>query len=495
MTYFVMALALVLGFTQCKKEQTAPQNETEGVRITLTVDGGSSNSKVAVNPYAQVGYATVTFEEGDVIYVGNNGAYCGYLQFDGTNFTGTIDDTNLSESDYLHFYFMGNKGTTSQPSKVYITDQTSKYPVISYEHSKELYKSGVTAYSAKLKNYCAIAKFPLSGSGTNNDVYVRGMYNTVTVNFAANNYASSTTGSPYSFSKEGNGTIKLHSESETEKWAILLEQDAVTADLLADGFEATTVSVPAIEPNTYHASDIAATSLTAGSKVCYSFTVDNKGSVVRFSKGNLQYKSDEGWQLADNQYNYIGGWNTSSWVDLFGWGTWGSGKNPLNTSTSAGDYSWSTDFQGTLDGHNDWRTLTSAEWSYVFNSRTTPSGHRYVRANVCSKNGVILLPDNWSDDTYTLNNYNTTNSGYGGNTINATDWDTLENAGCVFLTTSGNRNGTSLLNVGSVGYYWSSTVHNGTHANSVYFYSEWGGGTQPAYQFYKYCGCLVRLVR
>ena len=125
---FLMALALVLGLTQCKKEK--PQ--TQGVRITLDVDGG--NSKVDVNPTGGGTYATVTFQNGDIIYVGNNGSYCGYLQHNGTHFTGSINDASLSEGDYLHFYFMGNKGTTSQPSSVNITDQTSKYPVISYAH-------------------------------------------------------------------------------------------------------------------------------------------------------------------------------------------------------------------------------------------------------------------------------------------------------------------------------------------------------------------------
>ena len=72
--YFVMALALVLGFTQCKKDQPTPQ--TQGVRITLNVDGGNNNSRVIVNPtgHTNPDYATVTFEEGDVIYVGYNNA-------------------------------------------------------------------------------------------------------------------------------------------------------------------------------------------------------------------------------------------------------------------------------------------------------------------------------------------------------------------------------------------------------------------------------------
>ena len=485
MTLIVMALAMVLGFTQCKKEQPVPQNENqaEGVRITLNL--GDDNSKVVVTPgfyNSETGetYAKVEFEAGDVIYVGNNGAYCGYLEYNGSTnkFEGEVTPT--SEDDYLHFYFMGNKGAKSQPSSVSITDQTSKYPVISYAHSSDLYNSEVDSYSARLENYCAIAKFPLSGEGTTNTVYVRGMNNTVEIDFTANNAASSEEGTPYTFKKEGNGTIKLHSENATEKWAILLEQGAVTADLLADGFEATTVSVPAIVSNTYHASDIAATSLTAGSKVCYSFTVDDKGSVVRFSKGNLQYNgSTSEWGFAENQYNYTGTWNASSWVDLFGWGTWGYGKDPLNTSGNSDHYSWSSDFQGTLDGHNDWRTLSKTEWSNLCSPST------YGMATVNGIPGVIILPNGFSSSI------NTDHTSWGNNTIDESTWTSnYEAAGAVFLPAAGWRTGTTVNDVGDNGCYWSSTP-NGYKAYEVdfvynYLYSYDAGQT---------AGMSVRLVR
>ena len=256
MTYFVMAMALVLGFTQCKKEQPTPQSQ--GVRITLNVNGGASTvsaaggSKVIVNPNAPEGYATVTFEENDVIYVGNNGHYCGYLEYDGTNFTGTISDDNLSADDYLHFYFMGNKGEKSQPSSVNISDQTEKYPVISYAHSNEFYGS-TESYTANLQNYCAIVKFTTTDIDA--DITIKGMKNTVAVDFSVNNAASSVgiNHNPYTTSMTGEGDIILHAESNTERWAILLEQAEVgNATVTADGYFDGTCNVPEIANNTYH---------------------------------------------------------------------------------------------------------------------------------------------------------------------------------------------------------------------------------------------------
>ena len=57
MTYFVMAMALVLGLSQCKKNVDEISN-VPSVFITLDVDGGS---KVDVEPEGAPTFATVTF--------------------------------------------------------------------------------------------------------------------------------------------------------------------------------------------------------------------------------------------------------------------------------------------------------------------------------------------------------------------------------------------------------------------------------------------------
>ena len=308
MTYFVMALALVLGFTQCKKEQLPTNNETEGVRITLTVDGGNNGSKVDVNPNAPQGYATVTFENGDVIYVGNNGAYVGYLTYDGTNFSGSIDDSNLNEADYLHFYFMGNKGTTSQPTTVSITDQTSKYPVISYTHSTKLYKSDVNSYSAKLQNYCSIVKFTTNNIPTATAITVKGMQNIVSVDFAANNKATGVSGNPYTPGNSGTGDIILHAVSTTERWAILLEQDAVNgATVTADGYLNSTCDIPVIANNTYHSTGVSIsmtptpteTTVTWNSSIVNTINIagnstNNNGITVTSNSSNAKWNNSGG---------------------------------------------------------------------------------------------------------------------------------------------------------------------------------------------------------
>lgn len=70
---------------------------------------------------------------------------------------------------------------------------------------------------------------------------------------------------------------------------------------------------------------------------------------------------------------------------------------------------------------------------------------------------MILLPDDWDPDTYSLDGTNSSNTNYTINTITADDWSTMENAGAVFLSAAGIRSITQVAGVQYTGAYWSST--------------------------------------
>lgn len=223
---------------------------------------------------------------------------------------------------------------------------------------------------------------------------------------------------------------------------------------------------------------------------------------VDFAPGNLQYQASTGtWRFAEHQYDYVGEDNEhisstySGWIDLFGWGTWtGSSPNPYITSKDNVNYTFDpADFQGTVAGYESrtWRTPTKDEWTYVFDTRSTPSGIRFAKAQVNEVNGVILLPDDWNASTYALNSYNTDDAGFSSNVITALEWTTLENAGAVFLPAAGGRYGTSVSGVGSGGYYWSASYDNSYGAYNVFF-SDGYLSTDIAYD--RYYGFSVRLV-
>ena len=518
-----LSLALIFGITSCKKNvETISSAATEGVFITLDVDGGNNGSRVIVNPtgHTDPNYATVTFENGDIIYVGNNGAYCGYLEYNGSTsqFEGNVNPT--STADYLHFYFMGNKGAKSEPTSMSITDQTEKYPVISYAHSKEFYSSSTLSYTAKLQNYCAIVRF--TTTNINVPITIEGMNNTVEVNFGANNAAAATPtldNNPYTFSKTGDGQITLHAESSTDRWAILLPQGEVTTAMAyADGYVSNGVfTVPEINTNTYHGG-------TGGTGISVTMT-DVRFSVgastkVLFAPGNLQAvfatanNSSCTWQFAPTQYSIIGnntannaiGNNvvtTAGTVDLFGWVGNSSSLAAYGINNSNGQFDYGFQYNealksdwgvvanaDNLGGHNDWRTLTNAEWGYLFERRTNAS-QKYGHGSVNGVNGIIILPDVW---VLPLGLSFTAGVSEWTNSYTAAQWEKMEDNGAVFLPAAGLRYSTTVNDDGYVGFYWSSTSFEDYiyMANSVSIQSN---SLIPQDYLDRYFGCSVRLAR
>lgn len=510
----ILALAFLAALTQCKKEQqVTPTNE--GVAITLDIKGGNG-TRMDVNTAT----GAVTYESGDKIYVASGGHYVGTLTHNGTRFSGIISDPIVGEP--LDFYFLGNvtpaetftAGTTTTCSVV-ISDQTEHLPVIEYAPSNETYTAGATNFTAHLLNKCALVKFnvtTLSEAAT----CITGMKNKVTVNFAENTLTHS---------QEGNGVIILPA-GNGEKWVILLPQSAVEAGEAGSAYSAngdytgTRAAVPAINDNGFLTAGIDVTVTTEVNPgevptgaICGKFTINDNGDQVYFSKGNLQYigsATTPYWKFADNQWDYLGssqnGDSQTIDRDLFGWGTsgWNNGNlyyQPYNTAES--DYDENTGYgYGPTDGTNytydltgtyanadwgvynaisnggnqanQWRMLTQPEWAYIFDSRTTSSGIRYAKANVNNVNGVILLPDDWSTSYYMLSNANTNSSSasFSSNTISAAQWNTLEQHGAVFLPAAGERYGTSVLDVGNGGYYWSASYYTSGRAYYVDF-SPW----------------------
>ena len=502
----MVAFAMVLSMTQCKKNEATNQYET--VTITLTVKH-NNGAKVDVNPAT----GTVDFETGDKVYVGSGGKYVGFLTHNGTNFVGNI--TNPTEGQPLQFYFLGNvtpqetlsAGTTEECS-VIISDQTEHLPVISCAPSFENYVSGVTAYTGHLLNKCALVKFNVT-TPSNSPICITGMKNKVTVDFSQNTVTPS---------MDGEGVIKLPAGGgeNVEKWAILLPQEALeegeegSAFSFDGNYRGTRPVIPVISINGYLINGINVSIVTDNAipigAINGLFTINSDGDQVYFSRGNLQYQaSTNTWRFAENQWDYVGTQNPSigepggdiagsdnalisstynGWIDLFGWGT--SGYNhgadcyqPWSTSLTNSDYhaygqyiynlydqtgqaDWG--YNSISNGGNQegqWRTLTGhswGEWYYVCNKRNTSSDIRYAKAQVAGVNGVILLPDDWSTSTYSLSNANTYEASFSSNVISASQWATLENAGAVFLPAAGIRSGASVLSVGLDGNYWTASV-------------------------------------
>ena len=238
---------------------------------------------------------------------------------------------------------------------------------------------------------------------------------------------------------------------------------------------------------------------------------------VRFSKGNL-YAKNEGtagspawnWHFYDEQYKYNSLSTSSSRtanandteIDLFTWG-YNAEKSIIpngitsdNVSVSDGNnLSQEQDWGSQIGDGSTWRTLTTEEWQYLFETRTDAS-NKVGFATVGGVEGIIILPDTFTDPMknngsaafvpkstteWTANVYT-----IGGN------WEAMETAGAVFLPAAGSRYGLDVEYVGVSGIYWSSTAIDETYAYCVCFDSS---DVIPVYdENYRDCGFSVRLI-
>lgn len=487
------AVALVLGLSQCKKQEQPTSNADGTVAITLDVRS-HDGSRINVNP----NNGMVAFEYGDVVYVASGQKFVGTLTNNGATFAGNL--TNPTEGEPLYFFFLGNK-TPEEPltpgsstaCSVNISDQTNGYPVISFATSNETF-TGAGLYTAYFLNKAALVKFDvktLSSAPT----CILGLNNKVTVDFSNN---------AFDYSQVDDGLVKL-SGGSGERWAILLPQSVLPEGngsvYTEDGYYVgTRPAIPAITPNDYLNEGIALTVSLEGA-LDGLFTINDNGDRVYFSKGNLQYhKNTDTWSFMEHQYDMVEyldqdvgeNYANQNIVSLFCWGTsgynhgannyqpwstsrlyynyyaYGKEEYNLNDSTGKADWGYNAISNGGNRVNSGWRTLTQPEWNYVFNTRANAAS-LFGHGNVNGVNGMIFLPDEWTLPeglSFTSGNSNWIN------VYSAEQWALMEANGAVFLPAAGYRDKNPVDAVDRSGYYCSASVH-GQHAYGVCFRSNY----------------------
>lgn len=336
---------------------------------------------------------------------------------------------------------------------------------------------------------------------------------------------------PYTLT--GDGTVTYTSSNTAV--ATVDENGKVTIMSNAAGKTTITATLSAEDSDEFAYADddkVATYTLVVAPENCIPgiFTVGD-GKQVFFSKGNLWYsKSKKTWSFAPNQYdkcfndgytdvgeNYKDGDWDGDYIDLFGWGMWmdatqlkdgnknyASSINPLKTSMVESDYvsyveSGATiTYEGSL---NDlgltvmgaaWRTLTGgntddAEWYYLFKSRDNAS-KKYGIATVHGTLGLIILPDDHSAPSEITTSFV---SGKTNTTYSDEDWNLMQANGAVFLPAAGYRYNMDVVNVGSNGYYWSSSARGSDGAWDLVFNSD---NVEPNHNVWRFHGYSVRLV-
>lgn len=453
----VMALALVLSLSQCKKnEQNNAENQGEAVTITLDVSGASTStttdgSRVIVNPAT----GTVNFENNEQIIVASGGKYVGTLTYNGSLFTGAI--SNATEGYPLQFYFLGNVTPTetltsgvTESCSVVISDQTQHLPVISVAPSNENYAASTTDYTAHLLNKCALVKFNVT-TASEAAICVTGFNNKVMVNFAENTLTNG---------QESNGVITLPADNG-EKWAILLPQEAMEEGEMGSAYSVdgaymgTCGAVPAILDNGY---------LTAGIEVF----ISNPNVVdLGLPSGLLWATCNVGADKPEDYGDYFA-WGEIQPNDYYDWSTYRYCNGSISTLTkycNKSNYGYNgftdnlttllpEDDAGTANWGSDWRMPTKEEWQELYNNTT------------CI----------W-----------TTQNGVNGRL------HTASNGNSLFIPAAGYRNLSDFSYAGSYGYYWSSSLYTDWPYLAWYFGFN-SGYYNDMYYNYRYCGQSVRLV-
>ena len=166
---------------------------------------------------------------------------------------------------------------------------------------------------------------------------------------------------------------------------------------------------------------------------------------VSFSQGNLQYiQSTDTWQFAANQLEYMGhkhyrNGQLADTIEYFGW----SGKDSktpwgISLSTESSDYEgefldWGTNsIAGSAP--NTWRTLSNDEWLYICQGRKN-ADQLLGLGIIGTVTGLIILPDDWQLPAGLSFTPNTDDAAK--NQYTYEQWDKMENAGAVFIATSG----------------------------------------------------------
>ena len=518
----IMALALVLGMSQCKKQET-PTNGNSGEMVHITLNVNDSES-LAVNVNDNGGrhavapsLGVIQFTNGDKLYVGNNGHYVGYLQYvvdqSGRRFDGYIDGNACSTNDKLHFYFLGGKEPATAPTAGTTTDftidianQSQNLPVLCYGKSNEDYSTN-GSYTASLAYKCALVKFNLNKE-TNYICTLLNMPTEATIDFA--NKAITPTAIT--------DTIDLYREEGNTgvRWAILLPGTKLSADGHVTGTGVNANSENVTVGTALKANDFIKSGFTLKNPVFAApgadYAVKNSDGELKqfsvsstqkvyFSRANLMCNAANPnqpvWGFHENQIDECPGFgainNTSGSgtsgihitdsdeMDRFSWGfhsptpvseeDWVDGSRNLNWNDGT---DWGCALRNTAYG-NYWRTLTAAEWKYLLNNR---SGKRFLRAtwkqpvydddgilvSLMATNGIFIAPDGYnggSTSGYTeWNQANKIHSFFGTGYINLVN--ELLDAGCVFLPALGYRQGS---------YYYEYNYHytNGDYMKGNYW--------------------------
>ena len=234
----------------------------------------------------------------------------------------------------------------------------------------------------------------------------------------------------------------------------------------------------------------------ASRNLSYRGTEENKWQLMKYPWSRIEYLDAKG-----STYNYSP--TAESEISLMGWATSGYNSeypyyiDPDNTKYGPSgledgndfgrDWDWGSNTIYKYGGSNvlsgTWRTPTKSDWLYLFGaaadgsqSDTHPRYNLWGRAVINDVNGVVLIPDTFTDPQSTttsegenksFNNGGSSTvwgeSGTASNYYTIPKWNKMEYAGAIFLPVAGNtafvsENTIKVQSYNVFARYWSSTA-------------------------------------
>ena len=447
------ALALVLGMSQCKKQEEPVQNG-EKQHIVLNASFAESNSKIAED-----GIGCLKWSVGDIIIVKQGETELGELECENAE-DGTFEGDIQSATGNITFTFGEEK----------YMEQTGELNAAMHLTSPEVeYKADGNYGSVLMSISNAVLKLDVSALGTSGLLTIAAGGEIVASVTDVSGIASAVFVAVPTDETEKAYTITCNGKTATKTWT--LEKNVFYTKAGAEGAGTGDAIV-----------------------IKHEFSVGS-GKTVEFAPGNLWYGKADGESTAAfhfeaNQWSFApasdGTWDPSH-VSHFKW------SDEANAVTDdfiySGDLFCASNFTVAGDSHT-WRTLTVAEWNYLLGfdpeqwAQTDDYGRPGAKGLCAWKEfdegthkGLVILPD--GTDASVMESITST--------------EALAAHGAVFLPAAGGRLGTDVLRVGSVGGYWSGTPREDDEDraycmlfDSGYVYVHYGsrGG-----------GLAVRLVR
>lgn len=476
----VSAAVIALGLASCSKEPV----KTADRQITIVANTESGvDTKTSLSGNDQTGYQ-VLWNEGDEIRILAPGKVLRYSLTNGAGttrgtFTGQSPVGNLPINKCWAYY--ATDGSTLPDITYYkAANSISSAPM----YAQITIENGV-ASDTHFKNLCGLLRLTLKGSSIIkrikiiDDAPLYGEIDRIASDGSV--VLKSANQSEYTLIHDCGAGVELSADG-TDFYIPMPPGDyeGITIEVINDFGETSTrtmktgkilnITRSKVTPVSLDVTDLDSDIPGALAGV---FTVNEAGKKVRFSRGNMYWNGDS-FKFEILQSNRQTGWDPNH-VNHFYW-SWYADE------ASARDYdvTWpvgifpNEEYDRNIAGHSftvngvtgKYRVLSIFEWEHLFEKHS----HKWVTVNDVP--GYVIAPDGVEL----------------GNKLSYTN-EELSAGNLVFLPVTGIRNGQTIWDISTIGYYWTSSINQDNYGG--YMYLSRDGVDRGAVL---YDGCCIRLV-